>query len=288
MSKVRKGSRKEANDPPPPLNDSKAGKKRVAEAEAAPTAKGAKKQKKISDAVEAAVAEAAAVKAAATSEKKTGKKKKLLQLKDAKDEEKQIVVVRKKVRAPRGAPAIVPNSVLYLGHIPSSFAEAEIRRFFSQFGKVVNSKLFRSKTSAKSKGYAFIQFDSTSDAAVVAEAMNAYLLEGRCLQCHVVPEHKLHKGMFLPNKISKKVTSGKGVESEETEESTGPEGEDESEDEEEHTDPIVAEKRARKMLEKQSKLQKKLSKLGIDFDVLLVHQKGGAMLASRIQRRRRV
>ena len=84
------------------------------------------------------------------------------------------------------------SSVIYLGHIAHGFYEAEMRKFFSQFGKVLKLKLFRSKKSGKSKGYAFIEFEDEEVATIVAEAMHGYFLHERQLICHVVPFSKIH------------------------------------------------------------------------------------------------
>ena len=45
-----------------------------------------------------------------------------------------------------------PSDTVYLGHIPSGFGEAEMRKFFLQFGDVSKVKLFRSKKTKGSKG----------------------------------------------------------------------------------------------------------------------------------------
>ena len=52
------------------------------------------------------------------------------------------------------------SSVIYLGHIPHGFFEDQMKGFFSQFGEVVNLRLCRSKKSGRSRGYAFVEFES--------------------------------------------------------------------------------------------------------------------------------
>lgn len=47
--------------------------------------------------------------------------------------------------------------------------------------------------SAKSRGYAFIEFDSKEVAGIVAETMNGYYLEGRKLVCHVMDPKDIHE-----------------------------------------------------------------------------------------------
>ena len=51
-----------------------------------------------------------------------------------------------------------------------------MRKFFMQFGDVSKVKLFRSKKTKGSKGYAFIKFDSAATAKTVSDAMNGYFM----------------------------------------------------------------------------------------------------------------
>ncbi|XP_059139947.1 uncharacterized protein LOC131928055, partial [Physella acuta] len=59
--------------------------------------------------------------------------------------------------------------VVYIGHVPHGFYERQLSNYFSQFGKVLNVKLSRSKNNGKSKGYAFIKFKDAAVAKTVAE-----------------------------------------------------------------------------------------------------------------------
>eukprot|EP01041_Mallomonas_annulata_P002330 gene2330-4534_t len=154
------------------------------------------------------------------------------------------------------------SAVVYIGHIPHGFYEKQMRRFFSQFGDVVKLKLYRSKKTGNSKGYAFVQFESNDIAKVVSEAMNGYFLFDRKLVSNVIPVSKIHEGMFLPQK--RKTTGSK---------SSAGEVEDEDADEEEN--PVIEDdseklkKRATQFLRSQSKKMEHLKALGIDFDLFL-------------------
>lgn len=150
---------------------------------------------------------------------------------------------------------ITDSRVIYLGHIPDGFFEPEMRAFFSQFGKVTNVKLFRSKKTGGSKGYAFVEFETADIANVVAEAMNGYYLKERVLVSHVVPPEKVHDGMF--KRMKKQVDKEKepsillNIYDKEYEE-IGEEA-------------LAA--LAKKHMERLNEKQKKLAELGIDFDV---------------------
>jgi nucleolar protein 15 len=89
-----------------------------------------------------------------------------------------------------------PTNNIYIGHIPEGFEEKEMRDFFKQFGDVRKVKLFRSAKTNRSRGYAFAQFKDKDVAKIVADTMNGYLIMGRQLVCHVIPQGKCHDGMY--------------------------------------------------------------------------------------------
>eukprot|EP00933_Yihiella_yeosuensis_P073518 TRINITY_DN82232_c0_g1_i1.p1 TRINITY_DN82232_c0_g1~~TRINITY_DN82232_c0_g1_i1.p1 ORF type:complete len:324 (+),score=104.13 TRINITY_DN82232_c0_g1_i1:70-1041(+) len=89
-----------------------------------------------------------------------------------------------------------PRGVIYLGHIPKGFFEPQMRKYFSQFGTVTRLRLSRSKKSAESKGYAFIEFAEESVAKIVAQTMNRYLMFEKVLVCEYIPKEKRNKHLF--------------------------------------------------------------------------------------------
>ncbi|EPT26453.1 RNA recognition motif-containing protein [Toxoplasma gondii TgCatPRC2] len=97
----------------------------------------------------------------------------------------------------RSKKSLVSNrGVIYLGHLPQGFFEPQLRKFFSQFGKVTRVELRRSKRTGNSKGFAFVEFELPEVADIVAEAMNNYMMFGRTLVCHVVPPQNLSEKVF--------------------------------------------------------------------------------------------
>merc|ERR1719478_1053610 len=89
-----------------------------------------------------------------------------------------------------------PRGVIYVGHIPDGFAEPQMRKFLAQFGKVKRLRISRSKKTAKSKGFAFVEFEEESVAKIVVETMNGYLLFGKTLVCHMLAKEKCHPRLF--------------------------------------------------------------------------------------------
>merc|ERR1719487_1720038 len=88
------------------------------------------------------------------------------------------------------------KGVMYLGHVPDGFMEAQMRKYFKQYGSVHRIRLSRNRSSGKSRGYAFIEFESPEVAEVVAKTMNGYMMFKRTLQARVIPNDKLHRRMW--------------------------------------------------------------------------------------------
>lgn len=96
--------------------------------------------------------------------------------------------------------------VVYLGHIPHGFYEKEMRGYFSQFGEVTRVRLSRSKKTARSRGFAFIEFADKEVATKAGESMDGYLMHGQALVAKLVPPEKVHPDTFKgANRVFKKI-----------------------------------------------------------------------------------
>ncbi|KAL6298538.1 hypothetical protein BKA93DRAFT_820329 [Sparassis latifolia] len=109
---------------------------------------------------------------------------------------KDDVVVKKKLEKAKRQPT-GDRGVIYLGRIPHGFYEAQMRSYFAQFGDVTRLRLSRNKKTGRSKHYAYIEFDSSSVAQIVAETMDNYLLMGHILTCKVIPKDEVHPELWI-------------------------------------------------------------------------------------------
>lgn len=142
------------------------------------------------------------------------------------------------------------SSVIYLGHLPHGFYEPQLKKFFMQFGIVRKLKLFRSPKTGGSRGFAFLQFESPATAQTVSDAMHGYFLHDRQLVSHVVPATKHHEGMWKMKKPTEEMLV------------------DASKKEEEVVKKDVDPKKAQAALaQRMAGKQKKLTELGIDFQI---------------------
>jgi len=80
--------------------------------------------------------------------------------------------------------------------VPRGFFEAQMKKYFSQFGKVNQLRLSRNKKTGASKHYAFVEFQSQEVADIVARTMNNYLLFGHILKVHLIPTDQVHPDLF--------------------------------------------------------------------------------------------
>lgn len=86
---------------------------------------------------------------------------------------------------------------MYVGRLPHGFYEDQLRKYFEQFGDVRRLRLSRNKRTGKAKHYAFIEFADKDVAAIVAETMNNYLIDGHLLQVREVPKDKIHPKLWI-------------------------------------------------------------------------------------------
>lgn len=85
---------------------------------------------------------------------------------------------------------LTQSAVIYIGHLPYGFLEDQLKTYFKQFGEVLAVKVCRSKKTARSKGYGFVQFQYPEVATIAADTMNNYMILGRVLKCHVLKSHQ--------------------------------------------------------------------------------------------------
>ncbi|POS84442.1 hypothetical protein EPUL_004562 [Erysiphe pulchra] len=86
--------------------------------------------------------------------------------------------------------------VLYIGRIPHGFYEHEMKNYFKQFGKVLKLRLSRNKKTGSSKHHAWIQFESTAVAEIVAKAMDNYLMFGHLLKVKLLADDQVPENLF--------------------------------------------------------------------------------------------
>lgn len=73
------------------------------------------------------------------------------------------------------------NKKLYVGSLPYSVTEDELRELFSPFGPVESARIITDKFTGQSKGFGFVEMVNGDDAKKAIEGMNGKQVNGRTL-----------------------------------------------------------------------------------------------------------
>ena len=68
---------------------------------------------------------------------------------------------------------------IYVGNLPYSTIEDDLRNAFVQYGEVSTVNLITDKFSGQSKGFAFVEMDDNSSADAAIKALNETQMGGR-------------------------------------------------------------------------------------------------------------
>ncbi|MBI2645292.1 RNA-binding protein [Candidatus Uhrbacteria bacterium] len=73
------------------------------------------------------------------------------------------------------------NKKLYVGNLPYSSTEDQLKELFSQAGTVESARIITDKYSGRSKGFAFVEMSSAEEAQKAIQTLNKVELDGRAL-----------------------------------------------------------------------------------------------------------
>jgi RNA recognition motif-containing protein len=85
---------------------------------------------------------------------------------------------------------------IYVGNLPFSTGEDELRGLFEAYGTVERAKVVNDRDTGKSRGFGFIEMPDDGDAQDAIESLNGDELHGRKLTVNVAKprEDKGHAG----------------------------------------------------------------------------------------------
>lgn len=70
---------------------------------------------------------------------------------------------------------------LYVGNLPYSTRDEELRELFVEFGTVASAKVIMDNQTGRSRGFGFVEFDDAAQAQAAIAAMNGREVGGRAL-----------------------------------------------------------------------------------------------------------
>lgn len=79
---------------------------------------------------------------------------------------------------------------IYVGQLPYSVGEDELRELFKEFGEIAGINIVKDRFSGQSKGFAFIEMPSNSDADKAIKALNKSFLGGREIKVNQAEQRK--------------------------------------------------------------------------------------------------
>ena len=68
---------------------------------------------------------------------------------------------------------------IYVGNLPFSITDADLRETFSRFGEVSQVNLISDKFTGESKGFGFVEMSNNSQADAAIKGLNGTDLKGR-------------------------------------------------------------------------------------------------------------
>jgi RNA recognition motif-containing protein len=73
------------------------------------------------------------------------------------------------------------NKKIYVGNLPYSATESDVRNLFAQHGEVVSVRLITDRETGRAKGFGFVEMNGP-DADNAIEALNGFQYGGRNLR----------------------------------------------------------------------------------------------------------
>lgn len=71
---------------------------------------------------------------------------------------------------------------LYVGNLPYSTTDEELRDLFAAYGTVVSATVLRDRYSGLSRGFGFVEMSNDAEAQAAIQGLNGTMLEGRPLK----------------------------------------------------------------------------------------------------------
>ncbi len=70
---------------------------------------------------------------------------------------------------------------VFVGNLPFSATEDQLRELFSQHGEVASAEIVKDKFTERSRGFAFVEMATDEAAAAAVAALNQHQMDGRPL-----------------------------------------------------------------------------------------------------------
>jgi RNA recognition motif-containing protein len=82
---------------------------------------------------------------------------------------------------------------IYIGQLPNSVTEEELREMFLQYGEISSLNLIMDKYTGQSKGFGFIDMPNNGEADQAIKGLNKTMLKGREIKVNQAEERRKKK-----------------------------------------------------------------------------------------------
>jgi RNA recognition motif-containing protein len=89
---------------------------------------------------------------------------------------------------------------IYVGNLPFSANEAEVRALFAQYGTVESLSLITDRDTGRPRGFGFVEM-SNADAARAIQGLNGKDMNGRALKVNEAQERSGNRGGGRPRRF---------------------------------------------------------------------------------------
>jgi RNA recognition motif-containing protein len=77
------------------------------------------------------------------------------------------------------------SSKIYVGNLPYTIDDANLRENFSAFGGVKSAKVMMDRESGRSKGFGFVEMSSSDEAQAAIQGLNGMSVGGRAIVVNI-------------------------------------------------------------------------------------------------------
>ncbi|MDD2622745.1 MAG: RNA-binding protein [Bacteroidales bacterium] len=88
---------------------------------------------------------------------------------------------------------------IFIGSLPFSIKESELREVFEEYGAVESAKIITDKFTGRSKGFGFVEMNNDEEAKRAIEELNGAEVENRTIVVNEARERTENTGSFGGN-----------------------------------------------------------------------------------------
>lgn len=82
------------------------------------------------------------------------------------------------------------SSKLYVGNLPYQTSETDLEGLFAPFGTVKSAKIITDRDTGRSKGFGFVEMDTSEEAQKAIEGLDGKENNGRSIRVNIAQERE--------------------------------------------------------------------------------------------------